>query len=191
MSEAKVTRSKNRAVLATQIMTGLQKGMMNAGDLLAQRAEAKAPVDTGRLARSIHSGDPYPVGEMAMGVKVGTNVVYARAHEFGSGIHAEDPAARELILIEAGFWTGKSDKKALSFRWPGHMRQTYGKRLVSKGGEIFEERYETGMTDRWTMRRVYHPGVPAHPYLRPALHETAPQLARLVMAHIRREMARA
>lgn len=191
MSDARVTRSKNRAILATQIMTGLQKGMMNAGDLLAQRAEAKAPVDTGRLARSIHSGEPFLVGEMAMGVKVGTNVVYARAHEFGSGIHAQDPAARELILIEAGFWTGKSDKKALSFRWPGHMRKTHGRRLVSMGGVITNERHETGMTDRWTMRRVYHPGVPAHPYLRPALHETAPQVARLVMARIRQEMARA
>jgi hypothetical protein len=172
-------------------MTGLQKGMMNAGDMLAQRAEAKAPVDTGRLARSIHSGEPFLVGEMAMGVKVGTNVVYARAHEFGSGIHAEDPAARELILIEAGFWTGKSDKKALSFRWPGHMHMMYGRRAVSVGGVITNERYEMGMTDRWAFRRVYHPGVPAHPYLRPALHETAPQVARLVMGPIRQEMARA
>ena len=176
MSDAKVTRSKNRAILATQIMTGLQKGMMDAGDFLAQGAEAKAPVDRGRLARSIHRGDPYLVGEMAMGVKVGTNVVYARAHEFGSGIHAEDPAARELILIEAGFWTGKSNKKALAFEWPGGPTSLPNYDPTSK---------------KFLFRRVWHPGVPAHPYLRPALHETAPQLPRLVMARIRQEMARA
>lgn len=52
------------------------------------------------------------------------------------------------------------------------------------------ERYISGMTDEWFFRRVYHPGVPAHPYLRPALREVAPLVARMVMARIRREMAR-
>lgn len=190
MKGASVERKKNAAILAAQIMTGLERGMDDVGRTLTQRARNKAPVDTGRLARSIHWSSPFMAGPLAMGVTVGTNVVYAAAHEFGSGIHAEDPAKRELIKIEAGFWTGKSKKKALKFHWPGHERPIYQTRIQSIGGEFRPYKVQTGTTDEYVLRYVLHPGVPAHPYLRPALKEVGPMVPRLVMVRIRREMAR-
>jgi phage gpG-like protein len=69
------------------VLIGMYKGLTAWASLVAQRASEKAPVDTGRLARSIHAGTPFPLSEFVMAVDVGTNVEYARAHEFGSGIH--------------------------------------------------------------------------------------------------------
>lgn len=148
-----VTRKKDPAVLAAQIMTGLAGGMLDVGHMVSQRARNKAPVDTGRLARSIHASEPRVVGPLAMAVDVGTNVVYAAAHEFGSGVHAEDPAKRELILIEAGFWTGKSTKKALHFRWPGHFRPIYATRARSKYPTVYPPAGWRGTRAHGTRRR--------------------------------------
>jgi phage gpG-like protein len=146
-----------------KVLIGAMKGMIAWGALVAQSASFKAPVDTGRLARSIHVGEPVAVTETFVTIVVGTNVEYARAHEFGSGIHAEDPSERQLILIEA------KHKKALAFKWKN------GPTDISAYNE------KSGM---WFFRRIWHPGVPAHPYLRPAAKENMDTGRRLVFASI-------
>lgn len=68
---------------ATKAENGVKRGLILAGNLVAQRATGKAPRDAGRLKRSITRGDPKPIGKNRWGIDVGTNVVYAAAQEFG------------------------------------------------------------------------------------------------------------
>jgi hypothetical protein len=165
--------------LEAKILRGAMVGMRAWLDLASQRAENLAPVDTSRLAKSIHvdPDSPYELDRLVFTGIFGSNVEYARAHELGSGIHASDPAYRELILIEAGFWTGKSDKKALAFHWPGGPKD-----LPNYDPE----------TDKFIFRRVYHPGVPAanqgKGYLRPAAQSTKEDGPRLVVSAITAEL---
>lgn len=148
-------------------------------DLTVQQAENFAPVDTSRLAKSIHKSpdSPYELEDMVFTGLFGTNVEYARAHELGSGIHSLDPAHRELILIEAGFWTGRSNKKALAFFWPN--------------GPTDHPAYDQE-TGKFIFRRVYHPGVPAanqgKGYMRYAAHERQDDGRRLVVLAITAEL---
>lgn len=59
-------------------------GLLEGGLLVAQRAQQKAPVDTGRLKRSIHPTIPHQVGPGVQQTEVGTNVEYAPYQEFGT-----------------------------------------------------------------------------------------------------------
>ncbi len=166
---AKVTRKRGRAEIKRKITIGLMKGLFAWGGLASQRAGAIAPVKSGRLARSIHQGSPFELTDLVWAVLFGTNVKYARAHEFGSGIHSQDPSERELILIEA------KNAKALAFFWPGGP----------KDSSAFDP--ETGL---FFFKRVFHPGVPAKPYLRPAAKDTKEDGAKLVMAAVKAELTR-
>ena len=56
------------------------------GEDAAATAASKAPVDTGELKNSISKA----VVPSEMAVYIGTNVDYAKWHEFGTGIYAED-----------------------------------------------------------------------------------------------------
>lgn len=167
-----------------RMLLGLFNGVSAWQLLVEGRASKLAPVDTSRLAKSIHANPNFPIEikELVVVGQVGTNVEYARAHELGSGIHALDPSARELIKIEAGFWTGKSDKKALSFAWPG-------------GPKPHPAYNESGPhAGKYTFRVVYHPGVPAanqgEGYLRLALKETKEEGKRIVIQSVINEMKR-
>lgn len=166
---ARVTRRYGPDRVRQAMDLGLQLGVTAWGSLAAQRATQMAPVDTGRLARSIHRDEqPYELRELAWSINYGTNVVYAAAHEFGSGIHSPNPADRQLILIEA------KNASALAFEWKGGPRD-YG--YDPESGLHF-------------FKRVYHPGVPAHPYLRPAARDTLPEGRRLILEAIREQFAR-
>jgi len=169
-----VTRRHSRQEVEARFTIAGLKTMAAAGDLWVQRAQEKAPVDTGRLFRSIHRSDPYQIGKAGFAVRAGSNVEYARAQEFGSGIHAEDPAARELILIEAGFWTGKSNKKSLAFKWPA--------------GDRSHPAYNADL-DMFFFRRVYHPGVPARRYLRDSRDEIKAMLVPMFISALTAELA--
>lgn len=168
-----VTRRGSRSDMEHKLAKGLLIGVDGWARLVTQRAQENAPVDEGRLYRSIHYETPEEIERLIVSSLVGTNVEYAAAHELGSGIHASDPAARELIKIEAGFWTGKSDKKSLAFEWPDGP----------KDHPAYDP--ESG---KFLFRVVYHPGVPAQPYLRPALHETAEEGRRLVFESVRAQL---
>ncbi len=164
---ATVERSRSRGEIEAAIRVGGLKGVTAWGSLVRQRATLKAPVDTGRLARSVDLGAAQEASNLVFTVDVGTNVEYARAQEFGSGLHSEDQAYRHLIPIRA------RRKKALAFEWPGGP--TDHPAYDAKSGLFF-------------FRAVMHPGVPAHPYLRPALRETAEDGPRLVVSAIAAEL---
>lgn len=166
---ARVTRENSREKMLHNFTVGIIVGLDASGRLVAQTASELAPVDTGRLARSIHAGDPFEISELFWAIDVGTNVEYARAHELGSGIHALDPAERELIVIEP------VNAKALAFEWPS------GPKNISAYDP------ETGL---FFFSRVYHPGVPAHPYLRPALEATRDEVRQIMTSSVAAEVAR-
>lgn len=78
-----VRRSGEFKDAAARVENGVKRGLILAGDLVAQRATNRAPRDTGRLKRSITRGDPYLTGPQRWAIDVGTNVIYAAAQEFG------------------------------------------------------------------------------------------------------------
>lgn len=177
-------RQGDRSEMEKRMLLGLFNGSTAWQNLVQDRASKLAPVRHGRLARSIHANPNFPIEieEMVVVGQVGTNVEYARAHELGSGIHALDPSHRELILIEAGFWTGKSDKKALNFVWPAGPQDH----------PAFNT--EGPYAGTFTFRRVYHPGVPAanqgEGYLRLAGKQTLDEARRIVIQSVISELAR-
>lgn len=172
-----VTRKNGKNAIKQKFISGGLKGVSAWAELCAQYARSFSPVRDDHLRPSIHADRPYMKGDLHFANKVGTNVEYARAHELGSGIHALNPADRELIVIEAGYWTGKSDKKALAFKWPG--------------GDKSMPNYDPE-TDKFVFRRVYHPGVPAanegEGYLRKALKETKDAGRRLFLSALAAEL---
>ena len=62
-----------------------KRGLILAGKLIAQRATNKAPIDTGRLKRSITHSQPIQLGPAHFAIEIGTNVEYAIYQEFGTG----------------------------------------------------------------------------------------------------------
>lgn len=161
MSDAFRTGEASR--MEQTLVFAATKGLLAWANLVAQRATLKAPVKTGRLARSINVGTVEQIDRYNFAIKIGTNVEYAAAQEYGSGIHSPNPADRRLIPIRA------RRKKALAFMWAG------GPTNISAYDP------ESGL---WFFKVVYHPGVPAHPYLRPAVEETrteGPQLITMAL----------
>lgn len=106
----------------------LEKKLLSVGLQIERAAKQNAPVDTGRLRSSIttETGDRFglPV------VRVGTNVEYAPAIEFGSEPYIIEPDEAEALQ-----WT---DPKT--------------------GEPVFA-------------KKVEHPGIPAQPFLLPAVDE--------------------
>lgn len=172
-------REGSKSIRERDLILGGFNGMQAWQDHVAKEASESpitgAPAQTTRLAKSIRGNPAYPVEVrplVFMG-QVGAHTEYARAHELGSGIHSLNPADRELILIEAGIFTGKSDKKALNFPW--------------KGGDTKMSAYNaTGPhAGTFTFARIWHPGVrPAHGgkgYLRYSARESVPKGRRMMM----------
>jgi len=65
----------------------LEKALVAGLTLTANTAKEKAPYRTGNLRRSIHVGDVASTSRSASAM-VGTNVVYAKYLEYGTGIFA-------------------------------------------------------------------------------------------------------
>ena len=74
--------------MANGANSGLQRGLMQGGELVRAEAAANCPVDTGALRQSI-------VVEAADGtsVTVGTNLEYGIYVEFGTGSHGDSSVA--------------------------------------------------------------------------------------------------
>ncbi len=87
-----------------RLLNGLDRGLILSAKLVAQEATRRAPIDTGRLKRSITAGVPFSAGK-GRAIDVGTNVVYARIQEEGGLIKEHDVTPRI--------------KKALAFEWKG------------------------------------------------------------------------
>lgn len=72
-------------------------GLLEGGMLVAQRAQQKAPVLTGRLKRSLHPTIPHQVSIGVQQTEVGTNVEYAKFPEFGTIHQKEQPYLRPAL----------------------------------------------------------------------------------------------
>lgn len=130
---------------------GLDRGLILSGQLVAQRAAKKAPVDTGRLQRSVKAGRPYsrPGGKRA--IDIGTNVEYAQAIEEGATIPSKVITPRNASV--------------LAFKWPNAPTDA----PAGKGGL----HYFKSVT--LPQRKIK-----AQPYLRPAIEESADDIKNII-----------
>lgn len=176
---AKVTRASggDRFKFGSKFVLGARKGMAAWADLVRQRAMLNAPVASTELAKSIGVSEVESAGWQILTVRIGTNIEYGPAQELGSGLYSDLPMK---IEIEAGGLKSPptSTKMALSFEWPG--------------GDTSHPAYQTEgpYAGKFVFRRVMHPGVPAQPYLRPALLETEMEGRRLLFNAIAAEVTR-
>lgn len=79
---AEVRRKGDLDNIGPKLENGVKAGLLLAGQLVAQRAQLIAPIDTGRLKRSLTTGTPFK-HEAAWRIDIGSNVVYARIQELG------------------------------------------------------------------------------------------------------------
>lgn len=77
-----------------RLENGVKRGLILSGMLVAQRAQAKSPRDTGRLKRSLTRGEPFQSGPSRWAIDIGTNVIYAAAQEFGYSGHVTEKQRR-------------------------------------------------------------------------------------------------
>lgn len=91
-----VKRSGKMNGLQAKVHNGATEGLILGGDLIAQRAAGKAPVDTGRLKRSITRGNPFKTAN-GQAISVGTNVEYAPFQELGTKFMEPHPYLRPAI----------------------------------------------------------------------------------------------
>lgn len=137
--------------LKNLLLAGLDRGLILSAQVVAQRAQRKAPVLTGRLARSITQGRPYSRTGGRRAIDIGTNVEYARIMEFGGRTKAHPITPRT--------------KQALAFDWPNAPASI----KPSKSGKyVFKSVNHPGSV------------IPAQPYLRPAIRESKKQVVTIV-----------
>lgn len=70
--------------LEGKLENGLKAGLILSGDLVAQRAQLKSRVKTGRMKRSLTRGNPVMKGQSGS-IDIGSNVEYFPIHELGKG----------------------------------------------------------------------------------------------------------
>jgi phage gpG-like protein len=134
-------------------LAGLDRGLILSGQLVALRATGKAPIDTGRLKRSItyghaqgdviQQGRPYSTPGGNRAIDVGTNVIYAAVHEFGHTFPAMTIVPKRASV--------------LAFKWPNAPADL----PAGKGGLHY---FKSVTRPQFTIK--------ARPYLRPALEES-------------------
>lgn len=158
-----------------RLVRGLIAGVTAGADLVAQRASDRAPVDKGRLARSVTRDFIKEIEPFVVSTLIGSNVEYARAQELGSGLHA-DPNFLPAGQSPAKYPIVPKFAKALAFEWPGGPTDH----------PAYDE--ESGL---YFFTKVMHPGVRAQPYLRPALAESKRDVRRLIFLSVKQSMAQA
>ena len=79
-----VKRSGKMNNLSAKVEQGAREGLILSGDLIAQRAQRRAHVVSGRWKRSITRGNPFKTSN-GMAISVGSNVEYAEEEEFREG----------------------------------------------------------------------------------------------------------
>jgi len=181
-----VLRARAESEFVRMLTSAGLKGIHAAAKIVAQRAQEiaseKGVRKTGRLIRAINAGEPWAEGLIFYCDVIVNNVEYARAHEFGSGLHSEDASKRAKYPI----WAGKlnpgqtkslNPKWALSFQWP-------------TGPKPHPAHSEEGtFASHYTFGKIMHPGVRARPYLRPALAQSKDLAIQLVMSNIHAELS--
>lgn len=120
---------------------------------------------TGSLRRSISAS--VEQGATAITGIVGTNKIYARAHEFGVTTKAHDifpKKRRALAWLKSG--AAFSEEKGI-FKATGEWTKKGGRKLGKLGGLTYA-------------KHVHHPGseIPERSFMRTALNEMAPEVRR-------------
>lgn len=151
MARVRVRSAGKSNNLNARVENGLKRGLILSGRVVAQRAQLKAPRDTGRLKRSLTHSQPYQAAPKRWAIDVGTNVEYAAAQEFGSGIYAENGPRKPITITP-------KNKQALSFEWPD---------APASVAAMFPNTFP-----RVFFKKVVSKGNRPHPYLRPALRES-------------------
>lgn len=150
-SEGKISSGKIKSLA----LAGLDRGLILSGQVVAQSAQRKAPVDTGRLARSIKQGRPYSTSSGNRAIDIGTNVEYARIQEFGGKIPPRTITPRT--------------KQALAFDWPNAPA---GLTPSKSGKYVFKSVEWPGAT------------IKAQPYLRPAIEDNKGKVKLIIIKSI-------
>jgi phage gpG-like protein len=132
-------------------MAGLDRGLILSGQLVAQRATRRAPIDTGRLKRSITQGRPYSRPGGTRAIDVGTNVIYAAVHEFGHTFPS-------MIITPR-------NAPVLAFKWPNAPANL----PAGKGGLHYFKKV--------TRPQII---IKERPYLRPALKESKKDINKII-----------
>lgn len=162
-----VRREQTRESIRERLVIGVRIGLDAWGALVSQRASLNAPVATTQLAQSItYLVESFAEIAGAWRAIIGTNLIYAPAQEFGSGIH--DPEFPHYIPIPA---LGNVTAKTLAFQW---SNAPAGMTPNAEGMFFFKS--------------VLHPGVPAQPYLRPALRDTEDEGRSMLLSAIVAEL---
>lgn len=79
-----VTRTNKLQYGGVKLEQGANEGLILAGMLIAQRAQDKVHVVSGRLKRSLKQGNPYSTPQ-GRAINVGSNVEYSGIEEFREG----------------------------------------------------------------------------------------------------------
>ncbi len=145
-------------------IAGNQRGLILAGNVVAQSAQGKAPRRTGRLKRNISAGQPFSVGQYAWRIHVGTNVEYGAAQEFGSGLYSTIGPRRKIRITARR-------AKALAFEWAGKLNAMQAAGNVKAVKLKRRTKAQGKFAFLSFFAHVDSPGVHPHPYLRPALDE--------------------
>lgn len=132
-------------------LAGLDRGLILSGQIVTQRARRKAPIDTGRLKRSLTQGRPYSKSGGRRAIDVGTNLVYAAVHEFGHTFPA--------LVIRP------KKAQALAFKWANAPANI----PAGKGGLHY---FKKVTRPQFTIK--------AQPYLRPAINESKSDIVKII-----------
>lgn len=167
---AKVRREGKLERVQQAWVHGQYRGLILAGELLAQEARRRSPRLTGRLKRSIAVSTPVVKGHR-VSVRVGTNVVYAAVQEFGGTIV---PRQAKMLAIPIGNRRGSprryNDLHIIRTRSGSVL-------LVDQSGEAH-------------YLLVPKVTIPAHPYLRPAFRARQNDVIRIVLRSMLGAMGR-
>lgn len=145
---------------------------------ITNEAKRLARKKSGSLARSIHPEIVTRRSDLVEGT-TGTDLEYAAAHEFGSGLHATAPGAtREKYRI------APKNKKVLAWLSPVASDVATKAPLYqgAKSGRLVKTRSRGKLT---FAREVWHPGVKPGPYMRPAYDTKKDEAIREVTESLR------
>lgn len=92
----KVTRSHNLDGALAQLEHAAGMALTGGGHILAQRMQARAPLDTGRMTRSVYVTAPEPTPD-GLSVFVGPTVDYAKYTEEEPWIIGKRPGPKSQI----------------------------------------------------------------------------------------------
>lgn len=159
---------------ADRILTEeLRKASQKSGLLVERKAKEYAPVWRGHLRRSITSVTE--TRSLVSTTKVGTNLPYARAVEFGRPAGAKMPPPGALLPWMASKGIPATNE---SIRGTRRVRDEAGNvigSIIRGDGFVGPRRY---LPNEWAIAKAIQKNIKKRPYLTKALDELKPQIRR-------------